>query len=97
MVDGSLICSNSCIEALPIHGKLRNTGKLPGRNFGLVENFRHLHVMLLVICPLGIHFSTKFFFYKIKFMNKFWSGAYHKARLLFAIISWSILIPICCL
>ena len=35
--------------ALPIYGNLRYTEHLPCPNFGLVENCRHLYLMVLVI------------------------------------------------
>ena len=44
-----LICSNSCVEALPTHGNFRYAGHLSGPNFGLVVNCRHLYLIVLVI------------------------------------------------
>ena len=59
-----LICSYSCMEAMPIHSNLRYTGQLFGQINDFVENRRHLYSMVLVITSSGYLFFNKIFFKK---------------------------------
>ena len=66
-----LICSNSCMEVLLIHSNFRYTRHLSGPNFGLVENYRHLYLMVLVITSSGYPFFNKVFFIKLSSWARF--------------------------
>ena len=44
-----IICSGSCMEALPIQGNLRYTGHLSGPHFDLEMNCINKYLMVIVI------------------------------------------------
>ena len=56
-----LICFIRYMEVLLIHGNFRYTNYLSGSNFVLVENCRHLYLMVLVITSSRYPFFNKVF------------------------------------
>ncbi len=66
-----LICSSSYMEALLIHGNLRYTGHLSGPNISLVENCRHLCIMVKVIISSGYPFFNKVVLIKLNSLESF--------------------------
>ena len=66
-----LVCSSSCMEVLVIHGNFRNTGHLSGSNFGLVQNCRHLCLMVKVNISLCYLFFNKVILIKFSPLESF--------------------------